>query len=139
MTTAQINELAERYELDQVGIQDISTLQPLLNLVGGHPYLLQLSFYWLRSKALSLTQLLQEAPTTRGIYSEYLRRLWSTVQRDGSLMAGLQQVLFSSEPTPLDLKIAYQLENLGLVQLSGVKVSLCCELYRQYFHTYLET
>ncbi len=116
----------------------MSTLQPLLNLVGGHPYLLQLAFYWLRAKALSLTQLLQEAPMARGIYSEYLRCLWSTLQRDGCLMAAFQQVLFSSEPIHLDVEIAYQLEDLGLVQFSGGKVSLRCDLYRQYFCAYLE-
>lgn len=139
LTMPQINELAERYELCKAGIRDVGTLQPLLDLVGGHPYLLQLAFYWLRSQYLSLTQLLQEAPTTRGIYSEYLRCLWSALQRDDTLITAFQQVLSTPEMIQLDIKTAYQLEDLGLVQISGTKVSLRCELYRQYFCAYLES
>ncbi|MFM7423389.1 MAG: AAA-like domain-containing protein [Elainella sp.] len=43
LTPAQIEELAERYELPEAGI-GFDQLQPLLESVGGHPYLLHLAF-----------------------------------------------------------------------------------------------
>lgn len=137
-TTAQSNDLAGRYTLHTVGIRDFCTLQPLLNLVGGHPYLQQLAFYWLRSGHVSLTQLLQEAPTVKGIYGEHLRRLWLALQQDDTLIDAFYQVLLTREPIHLNPKTAYRLEDLGLVQNSGAKTSLQCELYRQYFCDHLE-
>ena len=139
LTTAQVNDLAERYELHKVDIHDFCTLQPLLDLIGGHPYLLQLAFYWLRSGHVSLAQLLQEAGTDKGIYGEYLRCLGRDLERDNTLMTAFQQVLLTPEPTHLNAKMAYRLEDMGLVQIHGVKVSLQCELYRQYFGAYLES
>lgn len=137
-TLPQVNHLAECCQLHRVGIDDFDRLQPLLNLVGGHPCLIQLAFYWLRSGHLSLSELLQEAATNQGIYREHLRRLWLALQQDDALMAAFHQVLLAAEPTLLSPKVAYQLEGLGLVQLQGLKASLRRELYRQYFCTHLE-
>lgn len=129
----QIKQLAECYQLQNVGIHDFSTLQPLLHLLGGHPYLLQLAFYWLQSRYLSLTQLLKEAPTDQGIYSEFLRRYWLGLQWNDSLRTAFYKVLSSSTPISLDTAIAYQLAGMGLIKLDGAKASPQCELYRQYF------
>jgi hypothetical protein len=135
-THPQISELAQRYQLDQVGIETRSTLEPLLDLVGGHPYLLQLTFYWLRLGYLSLEQLLAEAPTAKGIYGEYLEQLWIMLAQDTRLEQAFYQVLSSSEPISLDTQMAHRLEGLGLVQLQGLMASLPCELYRKYFLTH---
>ncbi|MFW5666272.1 MAG: AAA-like domain-containing protein [Coleofasciculus sp.] len=135
-TRPQISELAQRYQLEQVGIETSSTLDPLLDLVGGHPYLLQLAFYWLRSGYLSLEQLLAEAPTPKGIYGEYLEQLWIMLAQDTLLEKAFYQVLSSSEPISLDTQMAHRLEGLGLVQLQGLMASLPCELYRKYFLTH---
>lgn len=133
LTDAQISELANRYELDRVGISEISDLDPLMDLVGGHPYLLQLAFYWLRSGYLSLSKLLAEAATAKGIYAEYLEQLWLMLSEDPRLQKAFYQVLSSPEPISLDSHIAYRLEGLGLVQLPGLMASCSGELYRQYF------
>jgi hypothetical protein len=138
LTTAGIGNLAERYELHQVGIRDLDALQPLLNLVGGHPYLLQLAFYWLRLGYLSLVQLLQEASSEGGIYGDHLRPLWRTLQQDDTLMEALRQVLLTPDSIGLSAKTADRLEGMGLVQFHGAKLSLSCELYRQYFGDRLE-
>ena len=139
LTPTQVNDLAARYKLHQVGICDFGTLQPLLDVVGGHPYLLQLAFYWLRSGHVSLAQLLQEAGTDKGIYGEHLRCLGRDLERDDTLMTAFQQVLFTPKPTPLNAKMAYRLEDMGLVRMHGFKASLQCELYRQYFGAYPES
>ncbi len=72
LTPVQVLELAQCYGLETVGLVDPHALAPLQELVGSHPYLLQLAFYQLRSGALSLDQLLQSAPTPDGIYHNYL-------------------------------------------------------------------
>lgn len=137
-TMPQVKDLAEPYELHKVGIDDFFTLQPLLSLVGGHPYLLQLAFYWLQSGYVSLTQLVQEASTDRGIYGEHLRCLCLALQQDDTLMAAFNQMLLTPEPIRLNAKTAYRLEDMGLIQSNDVQSSLGCELYRQYFCTHLE-
>lgn len=132
-TPAQVSDLVERYDLHTLGLGDVGTLQPLLNLVGGHPYLLQLAFYWLRSGHLTLAQLLQDAASNHGIFREELHRLWRALQRDDTLMDAFYQVVLAAEPIDLNPKVAEELEGLGLVELEGVKASLRCELFRQYF------
>lgn len=132
-TASQICELAERYDLDPGEMEMLDYLGPLLDLVGGHPYLLQLAFYWLRSHYWSLTQLVAEAPTDKGIYGEYLGQLWLALERDRRLHQGFYEVLSSPEPVPLDSDVAYALEGLGLVKLKQLMASPACELYRQYF------
>lgn len=133
LTTAQLKDLADRYELNKVGIDDFQTLEPLLKLIGGHPYLWQIAFYWLRSGYLSLAQLLQEAATDQGIYSDHLHRQRVILQRDDKLMKAFAQVLSTSDFIDLDSSTAYQLEKMGLVKLQALKASLRCNLYREYF------
>jgi len=135
-TTSQICELAGRHDLDPGEMEMLDYLRPLLDLVGGHPYLLQLAFYWLRSGYWSLTQLVAEAPTDRGIYGEYLGQLRLALERDRRLHQEFYQVLSSSEPVLLDSEVAYALEGLGLVKLKELMASPACELYRQYFGSY---
>ena len=137
-TETQVNELARRYELDTGGIDGIFSPQPLLNLVGGHPYLLQLAFYWLQTGRCNFAQLLQDAATNQGIYQEHLRRLLSELQQDNVLVHSFYSVLSSLEPVRLPPKIAFCLEGMGLVTLGEGKALPSCELYRQYFLTYLD-
>lgn len=138
LTTSQVKDLADRYELNQFSISDFSTLEPLLQIVEGHPYLLQVAFYWLRSGYLSLAQLLQSAPTVQGIYGDHLHRQWLNLQRDDRCIQAFSKVLSTYEPIHLDIAMAYQLEGMGLVKFHGMKVSLRCELYRKYFRACLE-
>ncbi|MFM2060894.1 MAG: hypothetical protein RLZZ507_564 [Cyanobacteriota bacterium] len=132
-TKTQLQDLVYRYQLHTVGISDYQSLEPLFDLIGGHPYLLNLAFYWLRSGYLSLAQLLQEAPTDKGIYSDHLRRQRIILQRNDNLMNAFYQVLLNPDSVDLDTSTAYQLESMGLVKLNGKKISVKYELYRQYF------
>jgi len=133
LTTTQVKDLFTRYELNTVGIHDFSLLEPLLHLLGGHPYLLQLAFYWLRSQYFSLSQLIKEATCPDGIYGDLLNGYWLTLQRDEHLMQAFCKLLTATTPIHLDTSIAYRLEGMGLVKLNGIKASIQCELYRRYF------
>jgi hypothetical protein len=134
----QIQQLRECYSLGEMTKDDTAALKSLVDFVGGHPYLMQLAFYWLQAGALSLAQILNMASTNQGIYGEYLRRLWSALQREEALGEAFYRVLVNSAPVTLSPKQAYALADMGLVELMGHQVKLRCELYRAYFCPLLE-
>jgi hypothetical protein len=135
LAIAQVQWLAKQYGWHS----SISAVQPLVALVGGHPYLLQLAFYHLQ-QGMTLEQLLQTASTQAGIYRDHLRRHWQMLQAYPELQMALDRVI-ANEPqgTTLDPILAYRLESSGLIQLEGNQVKLSCKLYRQYFGDRLHT
>jgi hypothetical protein len=135
---AQIQQLRECYGLGAMTREETGLLESLVNFVGGHPYLMQLAIYWLQSGQLSLAQILNTASTNQGIYGEYLRRLWSALQREEALGEAFYRVLVNTGPVGLSPKQAYALADMGLVELMGHQVKLRCELYRAYFCPLLE-
>ena len=129
----QTAQLAQRYQLDQLSD---SNLEELNTLVGGHPYWLQLAFYWLRHD-LSLETILREAATDSGIYGQALNRHLDRLQQNPNLLYSFKTVLSHSEPMTLELITAYQLESLGLVKRNGNQVKIYCPLYQAYFENQL--
>ena len=131
----QIQELAQRYGLlEEEDALDLRQLQSLQQLVGGHPYLLNLAFCHLIIQNISLEELVQEAPTETGIYSSHLRGHLVTLRQYIELAAAFKQVVDSSEPIQLNSIAAYELESMGLIKLHNNKAEPMCELYRLYFH-----
>jgi AAA-like domain len=105
-----------------------------MQLVGGHPYLLQQAFSHLNSYPdITLEQLLAEARTDAGIYRHHLRQFWLSLQEEPKLMAAFQIVISATEPVRLETISAYQLQSMGLVKLAGNEVEPRCQLYRSYF------
>ena len=137
LTCQQIDSLRKRYSLEVQG-PETAALESLVELVRGHPYLMQLAFYWLKSGQFSLEQILQAAATNRSIYREYLRGLWLIVQREDALIKALGQVLLTRESVCLNPEQANALVDIGLVEITGYQVKLWCELYRSYFSFLLE-
>lgn len=132
LTLAQIQDLALRHHLTWAeGEAGIRQLQPLLDLIGGHPYLVRLALYSLRQQKITLEQLLEEAPTPAGIYGEHLRQQLSLLQKDSTLAIALKRVL-SDESIHLESVTAYKLESLGLIKLQGDRVTLSRRLYQIY-------
>ncbi|BAZ50697.1 hypothetical protein NIES4103_33140 [Nostoc sp. NIES-4103] len=130
LTREQVQTFAQQYGL----ATDASVIDPLMQLVGGHPYLLQQAFSHLKSYPdVTLEQLLAQAPTDAGIYSHHLREYWLSLQQEPKLMAAFQTVASSRKPVRLETILAYQLQSIGLVKLSGNQVEPRCQLYRSYF------
>jgi hypothetical protein len=102
-------------------------------MVGGHPYLVQQALYQLRCQGVTLEQLLQDAPTEAGIYSNHLRRHWENLQKNPELLEAYKKVVKSLEPVQLERVQSYKLHSMGLVKRQGDKVMPSCDLYRQYF------
>ncbi len=126
-TPDQVQDLAQRYGLDT------ALVEPLMQMVGGHPYLVHLALYHLSCQDLSLEKLLEDAATNAGIYSSYLRNILTMLQQRLELAAAFKQVVTASGSVWLEPLLAYHLESMGLVKLVGNTCTVSCELYRQYF------
>ncbi|MEG4576689.1 AAA-like domain-containing protein [Microcoleus sp. N3A4] len=146
-TAEQVQELARRHGLEW---SDSYPVGQLMNMVGGHPYLVHLALYHLaisvqnrlpgwvndggKDRAqVELEQLLKAAPTQTGIYSDYLRNHSFFLQQQPKLACALQKVVAAENSICLEPLIAYQLESMGLVKLEGNNCSVSCKLYRLYF------
>jgi AAA-like domain len=135
-TLQQVQELALRHGLTWAENEaGLGKLRSLLKMIGGHPYLVRLALYALRQQ-LSLTQLLEEAPTPSGIYSEHLRHQLQDLQERPALAIAFQKIL-SAKPEPLEATTLYQLESLGLIKIQGNEATPSRELYRLYFQNQL--
>ncbi|MEQ9670062.1 AAA-like domain-containing protein [Coleofasciculus sp. G2-EDA-02] len=129
-TLEQIQEFAQNYGLKP----DLSYLQPLINMIGGHPYLVERAFTHLKNDPnMPLDQLLATAPTDAGIYASHLRENWLYLQSHPQLAEAFKTVVTTKTPVQVEPMQAYQLHSIGLVKRSGNQVEPRCNLYRQYF------
>ena len=133
MTLQQTCSLASAYSLAQadIGEQHLAILHQLL---GGHPYLMQLAFYHLRQADISFSELLNTAATQSGIYESHLRHHWKVLQAHPDLMTSLKETIKSKTGIELNPLLTYKLESMGLIKLVGNQATISCDLYRQYFH-----
>jgi len=132
----QILQLKAAYQLTDDQGNDDQLLQ-LNQLVGGHPYLVRLALDGIKTQQVPLQTILDNAVTQSGIYSNHLRRHWSLLNQSADLAASMKQVVNSPDAVQLDPPVAYRLESLGLVSLSGDRCRASCPLYQHYFHEQL--
>jgi serine/threonine-protein kinase len=131
----QVHDLTQRHGLNWQSSQ----VQQLMQIVGGHPYLIRVALYYICQQQLSLEELVETAATDAGIYGDHLRRhLWN-LQQHPELATALARVLMSDKPMELESLLAFKLHSLGLVQLQGNEVTSRFELYRQYFSDRLKS
>jgi hypothetical protein len=131
-TKEQVRDLAQRHGLNWNGDSEIDRLMAMLD---GHPYLVRIALYHLSLGDLSLPQILAEAPSLKGIYSNHLRRYSIALQQHPELRLGLQQVIDARESVKLQAIVVYKLESMGLVKLKSDRVTISCQLYRLYFRS----
>lgn len=129
LNQSQVQELVQRHKLNWTGEQ----IEQLMAMVGGHPYLVRRALYQIARGRISLSQILQTAPTEEGMYSDHLRRHLSNLQDDADLVAAIKQVVAASTPVRIETRLAFKLRSMGLVKFQGNDVIPLCDLYRQYF------
>lgn len=127
---AEVQQLAQRYEIDW---EDGVEAGQLMDLVGGHPALVNTALYHLSRGEVTLAQLLENAPTATGIYHHHLQRHWVTLEEQPELAQAFDRVMSATKPILLAPIVAYKLSSLGLIDRSGDKAIASCKLYRQYF------
>ena len=129
----QVMKLAESKGLTPENGKNEAFAEQLIDLVGGHPYLVEIAMEALASDRLKPQQLLEEAPSQSGIYSAHLRHYWNALQTMPELAVAMGNVIRTQEGVKLDPTLAYQLDSMGLVNLVGDEAKVGCQLYQQYF------
>ena len=128
-TSQQVQDLARRHGL----AWNRGEIEKLMDLVGGHPYLVRLAMYAIARQDVTLDQLVEEAPTEAGLYSDHLRRhLWN-LEKHPELIDAMREVAIANSLVRLPAVQAFKLNSMGLVRLSGNEVTPRCHLYEQYF------
>ncbi|MFM6243835.1 MAG: AAA-like domain-containing protein, partial [Dolichospermum sp.] len=130
--TEEIQNLSLKYGLHWQIIQ----VKSLQKIIGGHPFLVRLAMYHISHEEMTLEQILNKAATNEGIYSNHLDRLLKII-RDSDLTESLKRVIHSFTPVQLDPIETFQLYSIGLVIKKDNKVEPRCQLYREYFTTFL--
>lgn len=136
-TKEQVHDLALRHGLNWMGECSIDRL---MEIVGGHPYLVRLALYNLAldgGEAESLELLLRQAPTEAGIYNSHLRRYVLILEEDSQVKSAFCELIGADSPQKLEPLITYKLQSMGLIKLDGDYASVACELYRLYFRQQL--
>lgn len=134
LTFDQVRDLVERYDLDW----SEDSIEQLMELVSGHPYLIRLALYHVWHQNVTLEQLLANSPTAIStVYGEHLQRqLWNLQQKNGELSKALAKVVVGSKPIELDLVQGFKLQSFGLVRSIGNQSVPSCRLYAQFFRSY---
>lgn len=127
-TSAQVQDLADRCEQEITAPQT----QRLIALLGGHPYRLELVFYYLQQQTITLEELLENSAIAAAIYADHLEQQWWNLQRYPDLLPSFTEIVRQSIPADCEAVQASQLHKMGLVHLHGLQASLACELFRPF-------
>lgn len=132
----EVIELAKHYE---IALSPIS-IMALINLVDGHPWLLNEALLKLKNSPENLESILEQAYTFSGIYSNHLLNLLENLKQHPELATAMKKIVEAatdSVSVQLEPKHVYQLKCMGLVLVNGNNVKPFCELYRLYFLEHL--
>ena len=133
----QVKELALRHQLHLEPAELEQTLDSLMAMVGGFPYLIRLALYTLITQDITVEQLLAQAPTPSGIYRTHLQGYFNTLSQYPDLMNAYSQIVAAEEPIQVSSLISYRLTSMGLIKLVENKAIPSCQLYRLYFRNNL--
>lgn len=133
LNDAQANDLIQRHGLHLSPREAVD----LMDLTGGHPYLLRVALYHLARQEISMVELLRIAPTVEWAYGEHLRRHLNSLEEHPELKAAMQRVIGVAVPVRIEPTEAFKLASMGLVRFQGNDVVPLCALYRQYFREML--
>jgi len=127
----QIADLNQRHG-NPLKQSDVSTL---MDLVGGHPYLVRQAYYSLVSEGLSLTDLLHVANSPDGPFGKHLLFYLHSLKKNPVLLAAFQQMLHEQKLP--DESLLERLVAVGLIQQDNEKWKARCGLYRDFFKRHI--
>jgi transcriptional regulator with XRE-family HTH domain len=129
-TQSQVLDLAQRHQLNW----DTSTVDYLMDYVGGHPSLIRQALYSITRNEISLTELVVGTSSfANHIYGGCLSRLWGYLQQQPVLLSAFSQVIKASEPVQIDSIQGFLLKSLGLIHFQDGMGTPSCQLCIQYF------
>jgi hypothetical protein len=111
-------------------------IQSLLDLVGGHPFLIRQALYALFSNQWSISQLEVKATSDTGPFGDHLRRFLWSLQDNQELKASVIQILRNGQCD--DEKHFQRLSAAGLARGETRNAArMRCRLYHDYFSKHL--
>ncbi|GBF81822.1 AAA-like domain-containing protein [Aphanothece sacrum] len=126
----EVKKLAQYYGLDW---EKGEHCQKLMDMVDGHPLLVQIALYHLSRGEITLEHLLETAATNVGIYTHHLHRHWLNLKESPELLMALHSVLPGIEQVSLEPMLAHKLTSLGLIKQLESNFVASCDLYRRFF------
>jgi hypothetical protein len=140
-----VGEVIELIDFTAAHVADLnhrhgSPLKPdeerqLMDLLGGHPYLIRRALYLIASGRIPTGQLFAEATADRGPFGDHLRNHLFRLHNKPELVKGMLQVL--NQNTLADEHVFFRLRGAGLVRREGRTVLPRCRLYAAYFGEHL--
>ncbi|MEL6775958.1 MAG: AAA-like domain-containing protein [Cyanobacteria bacterium J06597_16] len=131
----QIEDLIQRHVLKWSSTE----VEQLMDLMGGHPYLVRVALYHIAKGDMTMPQLLELAPTEEWVYGEHLRRHLHNLEDDDDLLQAFKEVIVRGDkPVSIKATEAFKLVSMGLVRFKGNNVIPLCDLYCRYFRDRLE-
>jgi hypothetical protein len=132
----QAKELLKFYLQEDSSRTDEPILEDFVDFVGGHPFLLDESFKYLRrNPTQTLQQVKEESPTQTGIFNHHLGEILKTLDSHQYLKNDYIKII-QQYPNSVDLpqKSAFNLRSLGLIKnADNSRFVSSCDLYRLYF------
>jgi len=125
----QVQHLVQLHKLNW----DDSQVNLLMEMVGGHPYLIRQALYQAVSRQLSFNDILSKAPIMSGIYQDHLLGQLVNLRVNLDLTTAFEKVVLSKDPIQLPRIETFKLLEMGLVKLEGNLVKPRYELYRLFF------
>ncbi|OZH52074.1 serine/threonine protein kinase [Hydrocoleum sp. CS-953] len=129
----QVKDLVQRHGLTWSDEQ----IEKLMEMLGGHPYLVRLGLYEIASLKMTLERLLELAPTDEGPYYNHLHRHLLNLQKDENLQTAISKVVNAETPVEVGTIEGFKLRSMGLVKFRGNAVVPLCGLYRKYFQVHV--
>lgn len=106
-------------------------ISSLMDLVGGHPYLVRQAYYTLVSESLSLADLVRVSSLPEGPFGKHLLFYQHSLKKKNTLLTAFQQLL--REQKLPDESLLERLAAVGLIQQESGKWRPRCGLYGEFF------
>jgi AAA-like domain len=108
-------------------------IDKLMELVGGHPFLIRLALYEIAQRRVLLQTILITADREDGLYRQHLQQCFQYLEGKSGLKEIMRQIVHSDRPLFISSTLLPRLSDLGLIKYSGNNVEPANQLYRSYF------
>jgi hypothetical protein len=109
-----------------------SQIEKLMDLVGGHPFLIKEALSKISRKDISLEQFLAQPEQVSAI-GDHLESLRLKLQNQLAFKQVMFNIVSETDLANLDVTLVETLKSMGLVKQSGRYPMPSCKLYREYF------
>lgn len=128
----EIIELARRYGINDLSPQQLTSL---IDLIGGHPTLMNRALYKMSQEGMSLAEIEAQATQLNGLFADYLLEYLELLQNDDNLSHCFKQIMNQSICQNQFAKA--QLLKAGLIKIDESGETVGCELYKRYLQHHL--